>query len=439
MSQNRAALQWVTGPASCCWSAASGWKALAHGLDNIISHEPTGSTRYITNFGSGAGRTWRGALPDDVRSLVTIELDLSKGTDGTVVADAVISAARSIAAATGKEIEGKIAKLRGPPAPVRLSDLSIFHTGGQTAFLGEMQTKTGIFLIEILEHVLLAFSQHANDPAALASYVNQYEERLQASYRANEEPGLKPICVLLLMAICRSAHPVWPFGPGPWSCGVPHCSHVLCNMKTPAASRSNQSFAAFGGGLLMRDFFASTLKNTISLDGLLRSVASQPNGLKWLDGAADLLLKKAEGIRNALQSVNSFDHFYALHHEIAVMSFAAGTAYQTLAQFGQDRGSEFQLLENASEEIKARSISALVADFDNSVDVEHFLSYRRTLEEIQRENGVEAAERVLQKWLHDETLLPAEFERFLSGATNVLKLTSPFPDKEQAQGCATLF
>lgn len=396
---------------------------------NIISRDPTGETRYVTHFGIGAGRTWRGALPDDVRSLVTIELDLSKGADGTVVADAVISAARSLSAATGEEIEGKITELRGPPAPIRLSDLSIFHTGDQTAVRSEMQTRAGIFLIEILEHALIGFSKHANDPAGLAIYFNQYEERLLASYRANAEPGLKATCVLLLAAICRSANPAWPFGPGPWSCGVPRCSHVLCNMTTAAALRSNHPLAAFGGGLPIRNFFASTLKSTISLDGLLRSVASQQIGLKWLEGAADLLLQKAERLRNALPRLESFDHFYALHHEIAVMSPAALMAYQTLARFGEDRRSDFQVLENAGEEIKARSMTALVADFDNSVFMEHFLSYRRRLEEIQREKGVEAAQRVLQKWLYDETLLPTHFERFLSGATNALKFTSPFPGR----------
>ena len=392
---------------------------------NIISREPTGEMRYVTNFGSGAGRTWRGGLPEDVRSLVTIELDLSKGTNGTVVADAVIAAARSISAAVGREIEARIAKLRGPPAPIRLSDLSIFHTGGQTAFRSEMQTRAGGFLIEILEHALVGLSQHANDPAALAIYFKQYEERLQEGYRANSEPGLKAVCVVLLVAICRSAQPAWPFGPGPWSCGVPRCSHVLCNMKTPAALRSDHPSAAFGG--LTRDLLASTLRNTISLDMLLRSVASQQNGLKWLEDAADMLLQKAEGLRNALQSEESFDNFYALHHEVAVLSPAALLAYQTLAQFGEDRRADFQLLENAAEEIKARSITALVADFDNSVDVSHILWYRLELEQIQRKNGVEAARAVLQKWLHDETLLPASFEQFLSGAENELKLASPFP------------
>ena len=110
-----------------------------------------------------------------------------------------------------------------------------------------------------------------------------------------------------------------------------------------------------------------------------------------------------------------------------MLSPAALLAYQTLAQFGEDRRADFQLLENAAEEIKARSITALVADFDNSVDVSHILWYRLELEQIQRKNGVEAARAVLQKWLHDETLLPASFEQFLSGAENELKLASPFP------------
>jgi hypothetical protein len=364
-------------------------------------------------------------VPHDVRSLVTMELDLSKGTDGTVVADAVISAARSLSPATGEEIEGKIAKLRGPPRPIRLTDLSIFHTGSQPAFLSELQTRAGIFLIEFLEHALAGFSKHANDPAALAIYFDQYEERLLASHRAKAEPGLKATCGLLLAAICRSANPAWPFGPGPWSCGVSNCSHALCNVGTQAALRSNDPLAALG--LPMRDFFASTLKSTISLDRLLGSVASQQNGLKWLEGAADALLQRAEGLRNAVLSTETFDHFYALHHEIAATSPAALMAFHTLAQFGADRRSDFQVLENAAEEIKARSITALTADFDNSVHIEHFLSYRMRLEQIQGEKGVEAAQSVLQKWLYDETLLPTHFERFLSGAANALKLTSPFP------------
>jgi hypothetical protein len=397
---------------------------------NTVSRNPTGKTRYVTNFGMSEGRTWRGALPGHVRSFETIELDLSNGVERTEVATAVISAARSISAATGREIAAKIAKLRGPPAPIRLSDLSIFHTGGQTAFQSEMQTRTGILLIEILEHALGGYSKHANDPTALANYFNEYEERSQASCRTSEEPGLGATCVLLLMAICRSALPAWPFGRGPWSCGVPHCNHVLCNLEVPTPSRSSHPLAAFGGG--MRDFFASTLKNTISLGGLLRSVASEPTRLRWLEAAAGSLLQKAERTRDALQSPVSFDHFYALHHEIAVVSPAALLAYQTLAQFGGDRRSEFQLLENASEEIKARSMTALVADFDNSVDVTHFLSYRRTVGELQLEKGVDAGQRLLRKLIHDETLLPAEFEHFLSGATNVLNITSPFPGQGTA-------
>jgi hypothetical protein len=394
---------------------------------NVISHDPTGETRYVTNFATGAGRTWRGALPDDVRSFVTIELDLSKGADDTVVADAVISAARSLSAATGAEIEQKIARLRGPPQPIRLTDLSIFHTGGQTAFRSETQTRAGVFLIEILEHVLAGFVKHASDGAALATYIDQYQEGLLADYRAREEPGLKAMCGLLLAAICRSAGPTWPFGPGPWSCGVPHCGHALCNMSTQQALPSNHPLAAFGGGLQMRDLFASTLRSTISLDRLLRSVASQQNGRKWLEAAAELLLQKAERLRDALQSAESFDRFYALHHEIAATSPAALMAFQTLAELGKDRRSDFQVLENAAEEIKARSMTALVADFNNSVYMEHFLSYRMRFEDIEREKGVEAAHGVLQKWLHDETLLPAHFEPFLSGAANTLKLTSPFP------------
>lgn len=52
---------------------------------------------------------------------------------------------------------------------------------------------------------------------------------------------------------------------------------------------------------------------------------------------------------NSLLRVESFDHFYALYHEIAVISPAALLAYHTLARFGEDRRSDFRVLENVGE------------------------------------------------------------------------------------------
>ena len=84
---------------------------------------------------------------------------------------------------------------------------------------------------------------------------------------------------------------------------------------------------------------------------------------------------------------------------------------------------------NLCEEIKARSLTALLADFDNACAEAPPLGRRAKLEEIRGDKGEQAARQCIGKWLRGETLFRQDFEPFLSARTNPLALDIPFPGR----------
>jgi hypothetical protein len=389
---------------------------------NVLTREPTGEVKYVTYYDDGGGRTWDGGFGDAEAAFPTIELDLSQAAGSTSIADATLAAARETSKALGDQTVEKITRLRGTRATqISASELSVFHSGAQTPFKNAFDKGEASFLIEFLDDAFLYLARHDYAVSALAAYLDGYEKHVLAGYRAKTEPGVEVSLGILMIAIARAASPVWPFSSGPWSCGVLGCAHRLCAASAASAS----TLPAWEFGLAFRNAFASALKSKISLQRLLLSVASAENGALWIECAARSLTKRAEELRGSLQSEKSFDRFYSIHHEIVPVVFAALRTYRFLASaLGK---SEFVTEANACEEIKARSLTALIADFDGSCAPEPFLRDRNMLEEVRHMGGDDAAEARLRKWLFDEALFPAGFESFLSGATDVLEIDSPFP------------
>lgn len=393
---------------------------------NVIVREPTGETRYVTYYSDGGAKSGNDGFGDDAANLPTIELDLSRAAVSTLVADVTISAAHELSRSLGDRTREKISRLRGPPALSAPSAMSILHSGGETAFLNVLIAREAAFLVEFLDEAIPTLPGRGVPAPALAPYFDGYEKRVQADYRAGAETGMKASSAALLVAIARAAAPAWPFGFRPWSCGALGCAHVIC--RESASAMSPFPASAFSAGLAFRDNIASALKNQISLDGLLASVAgSADDGIVWIESAARSLSKRAEELRASLQSATSFDRFYVIHHEIFPVAFAALRAFRFLARSVEPREKEFTREANVCEEIKARSVAALVADFDNSIAAAPFLRDRDELGEIRRMSGDQAAAARLRKWRVDETLFPADFEPFVSGARATLGIESPFP------------
>jgi hypothetical protein len=386
--------------------------------------EPTGEIRYSTFYSSGAGRSWQGGFPEEVKGFETIEIDASEMSNASVLRDAISSAARSLSTTTGKRVEAKIGKLRGPPRRIRLTDLSILHTGLQPAFRSSNQTEIGEALIEFLEEVLCFYQEPRTE---LSNRIIRYEQDLLKRYREKLEPGLKAACLLLLIQISRASQPNWPFGSVPWVCGALDCDHAYCRVSRNEFSRPTDPLRALlGGALYPQTLYSQTLKNTITVGGLLHCVVSNREGLKWLEDAASSLLKLAERLRDSLSSSKSADQFYSIHHEIMVFCGAALLGYGYLSMSGSDeRRAEFKQLENASEEIKARTIDALLVDMSNTVHLDHLLAYRIKLAG-ERQKSEREARLLMQKWIHDETTLPSLWEPFLWGSVDELNLTSEF-------------
>ena len=69
---------------------------------------------------------------------------------------------------------------------------------------------------------------------------------------------------------------------------------------------------------------------------------AKENGSSWLESDATSPFQKAEALWKSLQSAESFDHFYVLHHEILPMAFAALHVFQLLAHIVDERRFEFK-------------------------------------------------------------------------------------------------
>jgi hypothetical protein len=401
---------------------------LTSGSYNIIQKEPTGETRYITHFGSGAGRNWYGGFPPEVDALETVEIDLTRAAGGSAVADAVAGAARSISATAAKGVATNIAKLGPAPGEPPLAALSIFHWGAdETGFQSTNMSSLAVWLVEFFQQALTI---RGNQQILAAGAIERYGNDLLAQYRVGSEPGLKVVYLLLLLEIWRVALPDWPFGAVNWVCGTMDCSHPLCAAHRNNVLSATRSLPGFlGSGLAMREVYSYTLKNTATIGGVFRAILAQSQGSLWLNLAGTAMLRAAEKLRDHLPQAASAERFYSIQHEIMAFAPAAEVAFdQILADHSYAAGPEVSRSKHAADEIKARAGNAVQLDFDNAINLQPLLECRADLLELRKRSPADAEAR-LQKWLHDETMFPVLWEPFLSGLTDEL----PFVDEGLGQ------
>jgi len=402
---------------------------LSSGSYNIIQKEPTGETRYITHFASGAGRNWDGGFPPEVDAFETVEIDLTRAATGTTVADAVADAARSISPTAAKTVAAKIAKLGPAPGEPPLAALSILYWGAdQTGFQSTNMSSLAVWLVEFFQQALIIRSDQRSEQA---DAIERYGNNLLAQYRDHSQPGLKVVYLLLLLEIWRAALPDWPFGGVNWVCGAMDCSHPLCAAHRNAAHRNNvlsatRSLPGFlGSGPAMREVYSYTLKNTATVGGVFHAILAQPHGSRWLSRAGTAMLRAAEELRGKLPQPASAERFYSIQHEIMVFAPAAEIAFdQMLADRSHTAGPEVSRFKHAADEIKARAGNAVGLDFENAINLRPMFECQADLLELRKRSPADA-EALLQKWLHDETMFPILWEPFLSGLTDEL----PFADK----------
>jgi len=397
---------------------------LPSGSYNIIQKEPTGETRYITHFGSGAGRNWDGGFPPEVDALETVEIDLTGAATGSAVADAVAVAARSISPTAAKAVATKIAKLGPASGEPPLAALSILHWGAdETGFQSTNMSSLAVWLIEFFQQALIIRSDRRIQAAAA---IERYGNGLLAQYRDHSQPGLKVVYLLLLLEIWRAALPDWPFGAVNWVCGTMDCSHSLCAAHRNNILSATGSLPGFlGSGLAIREVYSYTLKNTATVGGVFRAILAQPHGPQWFSHAGTAMLRAAEELRDQLPHAASAERFYSIQHEIMAFAPAAEVAFdQILAGRSHVASPEANRFKHAADEIKARSGNAVQLDFENAINLQPLLECRADLLELRKRSPTDA-EALLQKWLHDETMFPVLWEPFLSGLTDEL----PFADK----------
>jgi hypothetical protein len=404
---------------------------LSSGSYNIIQKEPTGETRYITMFGSGAGRNWDSAFPPEVGALDTIEIDLTHAAAGSAVAGAVADAARSISPTAEKTVATKIANLSRPLGAPPLAALSILHWGADEAgFQSGNMSALAIWLVEFFQQVLIIYRDDREARTRAAVAIERYRHDLLTQYRNHSQPGLKVVYLLLLIEIWRAVLPDWPFGEVNWVCGAIDCSHPLCaahRNNVLAATRSLPGF--LGSGLAMRDVYSYTLKNTATVGGVLGAILATPHGPHWLSSAGTAMLRAAEGLRDMLPQAASAERFYSIQHEIMAFAPAAEVAFDHLsANRIHPADPELNRFKHAADEIKARAGNAVQLDFENAINLQPLLECRAELLELRKASPADA-EAVLQKWLHDETMFPVLWEPFLSGLTDEL----PCADKALGQ------
>lgn len=394
---------------------------------NILRTEPTGELRHITMFASGAGRNWAGDFPPEVSSLLTIELDLRSASAGSTVATTVLSAAKALSPRAARTAEDKVQKLQTATSRPRLAELSIFHWAMAPEFLSANMAFLADRFIEFFQDALGLVRAARDRGAILEPELERYKNNLLGRFQANTEPGLIVVYLLLLSEIWRAALPDWPFGIVNWVCGDTDCSHALCGSHRQMVLQATAPLSVLAGALTLQRINAYTLKHTVTAGGVLQSILSHAKGPEWLFGAGTALQKSAEDLRRTLNSTAEPERFYTIQHEIFAFAAAAEVAFDALSNAHPRSARQFNTAKNASDEIKARAQNAVQIDFENALDCQPLLECRARFLAAQTESPI-AAEDLLAKWLHDETMFPPSWASFLSGHTNELP-ASALPGK----------
>ncbi len=382
-----------------------------NGAHNVIRREVTGRKRNITHFPDGSSRSWTGDIPDDFKDLPTIEPQPPEASSLHAATTFLSDLAPSLPKEIAEEAREKLSKINDGRAPIGLpSDLSFLTTKSQSFEDARLRAQRAVVIMEFLDRVAPSGDRRDADEEAVEAFATQCRN----AYSNATLNGTLYAPLLLLVHIVTAAKPAWPFGAGTarFVCGQIPCNHRICNENIRTVQAGSLRMAA-------RDIHAYVLANEAGLTNILSSASATR-----IEQAASMLLSRGKTERQKLAHSRTVPDFYTLHFRFMPFFKAAQLGFEFLAS-GASAGTEtrarYESLMNEADEGGARSAGALVFDFLNSIDFTPLLRLRATYGSIAEQSNI-AANVFLQKWIHDETLIPPFWSDYVSGKSEGVPL-----------------
>jgi hypothetical protein len=394
-------------------------KLKQNGDFNVIRREVSGRKRYITFFSGGAGRSWKAEIPEEYKTLPTIEPQVPEAASLTGVHDYVFGVATSLSNDTGRETLSRLQSIKEHRAPLWLpSDLSPMTTKSASPLEARQRAQTAVLIMDFLDNVAPLGNRSETD----SNRAEGYATRLQNAYGNAGLNGSLYWPILLLLEIVQIGKPKWPFGEGlpRFVCGQSNCNHVICGLNIRHVLGEAVPSAILAP-MVSRDLHAYFLKNEADLTELLRLAINSAGGPSWIERAARQLLDRGKIARSKLTDAKSVLDFYTMHFRYVPSFKAAQIGFDFLASVpaATERQSEFQKLSNEAEEFGARALSALSFDFENAVDQLPVMRMRELYSFVTKESRI-AANAMLLNWIENETLIPGFWHDFVTGKSDSL-------------------
>jgi hypothetical protein len=243
-----------------------------------------------------------------------------------------------------------------------------------------------------------------------ANRISTYAHKIAQEYSRFNLSGIVYSQCMIICEILRTALPRWPFERGLplFMCGDLECKHRIC--KT--CKDHLQGLTRAEAKSFIRD-------NQPSIARVLWEILRTRDGDSLISSTADRLFQDASDWKGQLaRAATSFD-FYECHFWAAAIFRAAHYGYDAIAQYTKREDMLKKL--NLAEEYRARSETAVLDDFINSVDLVFITGLRERYKLIALNSPLEA-ELMLQKWIHDEMNIPQFWCPFVMGSSEGVPL-----------------
>ena len=386
-----------------------------NGAYNVIRREVTGRKRNITFFPDGSGRSWAGEIPDEFKHLPTIEPIVPEAASLNAVISFLSQVVPGLPDYVANDARIRLSEIEAQKAPITLpSDLSPLTMKSQSIEEARLRAQRAIVILDFLDTIYLS-AGHAGGEAD----IGKFAARCRNAYESAGLSGVLYAPLLLLLEIVEAAKPTLPFGRGRPSfvCGQMGCDHVICKENIGSVLAEGARMGSWLAHTLMpRNLHAYVLSNEADFSRLLDSVSAVPRRTTWIEQAARTLLSRGKTERAKLAEALTVFDFYTLHYRFLPFFKAAQIGFEYLVSCAvvEAERKEYERLMNLAEEYGARSLSALTFDFFNSVDFTRVVKLRALYLSTAKQSQI-AANMFLQKWIHDETLIPAFWSDYVSG------------------------
>jgi len=311
---------------------------------NVVRRMVSGKRRYITFFPEqGGGRSWSGEIPEEYKTLATLEPLLSEPETFHLVTDVVRQKANDLPDLERGFVYDALDNISDDREPYWLPD-QVGAISGESPADARLRLQAAKQLTEMID--VLFF--HQGDTRHFLDRLATYAQNIATAYNTFRLSGIIYSQCLIICEIFRTAFPAHSFERTPplFTCGRPCCDHRICN----AHKGQLESFNTPEVGRHLAE-------NQANITRVLQHILRHGGADGWVLATANRLFEDALEWKSRMNTVRSAFEFYDCHFWCSALFRAAQYGYDAPVMFTKK---DFQRESNWAEEYKARSTAGAI-------------------------------------------------------------------------------